>query len=162
MISLVSSVFGPSGLLAGATLGLVDGLSGSAGGLDVAGGETGGILGLLGQAASSGGGGGQGGMFALGNIAPILLMFVIFYLLLIRPQQKRQRELQDWLKSISKGDEVVTTGGLWGKVASVSEKSPYVTLELQEKVRVRVLRSHITGKAPANDATGVAAVEANK
>lgn len=161
MISLVSGVFGSNGLLAGATLSLVDGLFGSAGGADAG---AGGLVALLAQSAPSGGGGGggQGGMFALGNILPILLMFVIFYLLLIRPQQKRQRELQDWLKSISKGDEVVTTGGLWGKVAAVSEKSPYVTLELQEKVRVRVLRSHIAGKAPANDASGVAAAEATK
>lgn len=158
MISLVSSVFGSNGLLAGATLGLVDGLFGSAGGADAGAG----LSALLAQSAPAGGGGGQGGMFALGNILPILLMFVIFYLLLIRPQQKRQRELQDWLKSIGKGDEVVTTGGLWGKVASVSDKSPYVTLELQEKVRVRVLRSHIAGKAPANDASGVAAAEASK
>ena len=101
-------------------------------------------------------------MFALGNILPILLMFAIFYMILIRPQQKRQRELQDWLKSIGKGDEVVTTGGLWGKVSSVSDKSPYVTLELQEKVRVRVLRSHIAGKAPANDSAGAAAPDATK
>lgn len=157
MISLVSSVFGSNGSLAGAALGLGSGFSGGlSGGTDAA---SGGLLTLLSDGAAAGG---QGGMFALGNIAPILLMFVIFYMLLIRPQQKRQRELQEWLKSISKGDEVVTTGGLWGKVSAVSDKSPYVTLELQEKVRVRVLRSHITGKAPANDASGVAAAEANK
>jgi preprotein translocase subunit YajC len=130
------------GMMGGAT----NGMSGS------------GALALLAQAAPSG----PGGMFALGNILPILLMFGIFYIILIRPQQKRQRELQDWLKSIGKGDEVVTTGGLWGKVSSVSEKSPYVTLELQEKVRVRVLRSHIAGKAPANDSTGAAAPDATK
>ena len=150
MISLVSGVFGGNGIFAGATLGSVDGL----GAIPMSGSGT---LGLLGQAA-----GGTGGMFALGNILPILLMFVIFYVVLIRPQQKRQRELQDWLKQIGKGDEVVTTGGLWGKVSSVSENSPYVTLELQEKVRVRVLRAHIAGKAPANDAAGVAATNANK
>ncbi len=147
MISLVSGVFGSNGLLAGATSGLVNGLSGEPG-----------PLALLAQSAPSG----SGGMFALGNILPILLMFGIFYMLLIRPQQKRQRELQDWLKSIGKGDEVVTTGGLWGKVSAVSEKSPYVTLELQEKVRVRVLRSHIAGKAPANETTGAAAADASK
>ena len=76
----------------------------------------------------------------------LVVMFGIFYFLLIRPQQKRQREHQDWLKTLKKDDEVVTSGGLWGKVKGVSE--PYVTLELQEKVRVRVLRSHINGKAP--------------
>ncbi|HPH27404.1 MAG TPA: preprotein translocase subunit YajC [Pseudomonadota bacterium] len=105
---------------------------------------------------------GSGGAFALGNMLPILLMFVIFYFLLIRPQQKRQRELQDWLKSIKKNDEVVTTGGIWGKVAGIAENSPYVTLELQEKVRIRVLRSHIAGKAPSNDAQGLNAPEAKQ
>ena len=144
MISLVSGVFSGSG--SGSTLGSVDGL-----GVTHAMGGT-----LLADAAA----GGAGGMFALGNILPILLMFVIFYVVLIRPQQKRQRELQDWLKQLGKGEEVVTTGGLWGKILSVSEKSPYVTLELQEKVRVRVLRSHIASKAPANDATGIAAAGA--
>lgn len=95
---------------------------------------------------ADGAAGGAGSLLA--GPLPIIVMFAIFYFLLIRPQQKRQRELQDWLKSIKKGDEVVTTGGLWGKVAGLSDNSPYVTLELQEKVRVRVLRSHISGKAP--------------
>ena len=62
----------------------------------------------------------------------------------------------DWLKQLKKDDEVVTTGGLWGKVKGVSDNSPYVTLELQEKVRVRVLRSHIASKAPANEGSGPA------
>lgn len=106
-----------------------------------------GAPGLLAQA--SGGGAAPSGVFALGQFAPIFIIIAVFYFLLIRPQQKRQRELQDWLKSIKKGDEVVTTGGIWGKVAGISDNSPYLTLELQEKVRVRVLRSHIAGKVPA-------------
>lgn len=114
--------------------------------------------GLLAQA--SGGGAAPSGVFALGQFAPIFIIIAVFYFLLIRPQQKRQRELQDWLKSLKKGDEVVTTGGIWGKVAGISDNSPYLTLELQEKVRVRVLRSHISGKAPANDASGMNAPEA--
>jgi preprotein translocase subunit YajC len=81
----------------------------------------------------------------------LVVMFGIFYFLMIRPQQKKQRELQDWLKTLKKDDEVITSGGLWGKIKGVSESSPYITLELQEKVRVRILRSHITAKAPAAD-----------
>ncbi len=92
----------------------------------------------------------------MGTLPMLLVMFGIFYFLLIRPQQKRQREHNDWLKSIKKDDEVVTTGGLWGKVKGVADNSPYVTLELQEKVRVRVLRSHIAGKAPAAEGNGPA------
>ena len=114
---------------------------------------------LLAQSAPSGG----NNMFGLSGMLPILLMIVIFYMIIFRPQQKRQRELQEWLKSLKKGDEVVTTGGLYGKISGEpSPSSPYVTLELQEKVRIRVLRSHIAGKAPSNDAAGVAAATTNR
>ena len=102
------------------------------------------------------GGAPPSGLFAGGNMVMLLVMFGIFYFLLIRPQQKRQREHSDWLKQIKKDDEVVTTGGLWDKVKGVSDNSPYVTLELQEKVRVRVLRSHIASKAPANEGSAPA------
>jgi preprotein translocase subunit YajC len=78
---------------------------------------------------------------------PMVMIFVVFYLMLIRPQQKKQRELQDWLKQLKKGDEVVTTGGLIGKISGLTDNT--VTLELQEKVRVKILRSHISGKPPA-------------
>jgi preprotein translocase subunit YajC len=80
-------------------------------------------------------------------MVPMLMIFVVFYFMLIRPQQKKQREQQDWLKSLKKGDEVVTTGGLIGKISGLTDNT--VTLELQEKVRVKVLRSHIAGKPPA-------------
>jgi preprotein translocase subunit YajC len=87
-------------------------------------------------------GGGQSNM-----LIPMVMIFVVFYFMLIRPQQKKQRELQDWLKSLKKGDEVVTTGGLIGKISGLTDNT--VTLELQEKVRVKVLRSHVAGKPPA-------------
>jgi len=101
-----------------------------------------------GPAPTAGGGpaGIPGCAGGLGNLAPMLLIFVVFYFMLIRPQQKKQRELQDWLKSIKKGDEVVTTGGIIGKISGLTDD--IVTLEVQEKVRMRVVRSHIAGRAP--------------
>jgi preprotein translocase subunit YajC len=78
---------------------------------------------------------------------PMIMIFVVFYFMLIRPQQKKQRELTDWLKSLKKGDEVVTTGGVIGKISGLTDN--IVTLEVQEKVRMKFLRSHISGKAPA-------------
>jgi preprotein translocase subunit YajC len=84
---------------------------------------------------------GQGSMFV-----PLLFIVVIFYFMLIRPQQKKQREQQEWLKSLKKGDEVVTSGGLVGRITGLTDQT--VTLEVQEKVRLRVLRSHIAGKPP--------------
>ena len=96
--------------------------------------------------------GGQGGMFV-----PMIMIFVIFYFMLIRPQQKKQKELQDWLKTIKRGDEVVTTGGMIGKISHLADD--VVTLELQEKAKVRVLRSHIAGKAPGQPGPGPTAPE---
>jgi preprotein translocase subunit YajC len=81
---------------------------------------------------------------------PMALIFVVFYFMMIRPEQKKRKEQLEWLKNLKKGDEVVTSGGLVGKITGLTES--IVTLELQEKVRVRVLRSHITGKPPAPNA----------
>jgi preprotein translocase subunit YajC len=86
--------------------------------------------------------GAQGGM-----LIPMLMIFVVFYFMLIRPQQKKQKEQQEWLKSLKKGDEVVTSGGIIGKISGLTDNT--VTLEVQEKVRMKFLRSHISGKAPA-------------
>jgi preprotein translocase subunit YajC len=77
---------------------------------------------------------------------PMIMIFVVFYFMLIRPQQKKQRETQDWLKSLKKGDEVVTSGGVIGRISGLTDST--VTLEVQEKVRLKVLRSHIAGKPP--------------
>src|SRR5262245_58413264 len=84
-------------------------------------------------------------MQALQPILPILLMFGIFYFILIRPQVKRQREHQSVLSKLGKGDEVITRGGLIGKITGVSDDG-VVVLELQEKVRVRVPRTYVEGR----------------
>jgi preprotein translocase subunit YajC len=81
---------------------------------------------------------------AASPLVMMLLMFGVFYFILIRPQVKKQKEHQAMLQAIKKGDNVVTRGGLIGKVSGVAEG--VLTLELQEKVRVRVLRSHVDGK----------------
>jgi len=78
------------------------------------------------------------------RMIPFLLMFVVFYFLLIRPQQKKAREHQNMLSNLKRGDSVVTTGGLIGKISGLTDKT--VTLEVAEKIRLRVLRSHIAGK----------------
>jgi len=74
----------------------------------------------------------------------MLMMFGVFYFILIRPQAKRQKEHQDMLKALGKGDQIVTRGGLVGKISGVKDNE--LIVELQEKVRVRVLRSHVEGK----------------
>ena len=84
----------------------------------------------------------------MGGMQPIvmmLVMFAIFYFILIRPQVKRQKEHQAMLGKLGKGDEVITRGGIIGKITGVSDDGVLV-LELQEKVRVRVPRAYIEGR----------------
>ena len=74
----------------------------------------------------------------------MLLMFAVFYFILIRPQVKKQRQHQDMLSKLEKGDMIITNGGLIGKISGITDT--VLTIELQEKVRVRVLRSSVQGK----------------
>ena len=84
-------------------------------------------------------------MGAMQPIVMMLVMFGIFYFILIRPQVKKQKEHQAMLGKLGKGDEVITRGGLIGKITGVSEDGILV-IELQEKVRVRVPRAYVEGK----------------
>jgi preprotein translocase subunit YajC len=98
----------------------------------------------------SGGGGAAGGAGGLMQLAPLLLMFVIFYFLLIRPQQKQAKKLQEFLKALKVGDKVVTTGGLYGQITGLTDQA--VTLEIADKVRVKIARNAVA--ASAQDAPG--------
>ena len=81
----------------------------------------------------------------LSTLFPFVLIFLIFYFLLIRPQQKKQRTQQAMIKSIEKGDLVVTAGGLQGKVTGVTDEvlSVEVAAVKGERVRVKVTRARI-------------------
>jgi len=85
---------------------------------------------------------GQGGQQGFGMFIPLILLFGIFYFLLIRPQQKRQREHKELLGNLRKGDQVITAGGLYGRITGITDT--VVTLEITEKVRVKVARSQIS------------------
>jgi preprotein translocase subunit YajC len=79
---------------------------------------------------------GQGSPNMLTSLLPLLLVFVVFYFFMIRPQMKRQKELSNFRSSIGKGDKVITTGGIYGKVVDVTDN--VVTIEIANEVRVRV------------------------
>ena len=79
---------------------------------------------------------GQGSPNMLTSLLPLLLVFVVFYFFMIRPQMKRQKELTAFRSAIAKGDKVITTGGLYGKVIDVAEN--IVTIEIANDVKVRV------------------------
>ena len=90
----------------------------------------------MGQGAA---GGSAGGGFA--SFVPLILMFVIFYFLLIRPQQKKSKAHKEMITNLKKGDRVMTSGGIYGRITGVSETT--LTVEIAEKVRVKVGRNNV-------------------
>ena len=86
--------------------------------------------------------GGSGPMGSLVSFAPLILVFAIFYMLLIRPQQKKAKEHQRMLGQLKKNDEVMTSGGIYGKVVALADA--VVTLEITPNVRIRVHRPQIS------------------
>ncbi|MBW1981949.1 MAG: preprotein translocase subunit YajC [Deltaproteobacteria bacterium] len=97
------------------------------------------LMGVAYAMGTGGAGGAQGGGFAA--LVPLLLMFGIFYFLLIRPQQKKQKQHRALLANLKKGDMVITSGGLHGRITGLTDT--VVTLEIAEKVRVKVGRGYI-------------------
>ena len=83
-----------------------------------------------------------GAQSAMMNIIPLIFMFAIFYFLLIRPQQKKAKEHKALLESIKKGDQVVTAGGMHGKVTAIDDT--VVTLEIATGVNVKFNKGHIS------------------
>ena len=109
------------------------------------------ILMTMVQAAPAGGLGGTAGMLV--GIMPWVLIFVIFYIIMIRPQQRRVKQHQSALAAVQNGDEVITGGGLRGRVTKVSDDE--VEVEIAPGVKVRAVKSTIsqvlTATTPAND-----------
>ena len=87
--------------------------------------------------------GGGGGGSQIWSFLPIILIFVVFYFLLIRPQQKRAREHRTLLSSVKVGDQILTNGGIYGKITGI--KDDMLTVEISDKVRVKVSRGHVAG-----------------
>jgi len=83
------------------------------------------------------------GMSGFAQLIPLILIFAVFYFLLIRPQQKKAREHQDFLKNLKKGDVVVTGGGIHGTITGLTDT--VATVEIADNVRVKVSRQHIIG-----------------
>ena len=90
------------------------------------------------QDASSSGG--------LMSFLPLIVIFIIFYFLLIRPQMKRAKEHKQLVSQLGKGDEVVTNGGLLGRITNVGES--FVTVEVAENVQIKVQRHAIASIMP--------------
>ena len=85
-----------------------------------------------------------GGDNMLVQLLPFVLIFVIMYFLILRPQQKRAKEHQELVKNLRRGDTVITSGGLMGKVTKVVDDEQ-VEIEIADGVRVRHVRSMVSG-----------------
>ncbi len=90
----------------------------------------------MGQGGASGQGAGGFSAFI-----PLILMFVIFYFLLIRPQQKKTKAHREMINNLKKGDRVITGGGIHGRITGLSDTT--LTVEIADKVRVKVARGNI-------------------
>jgi preprotein translocase subunit YajC len=108
---------------------------------------------VLAQAAAPGGGAGQ-------NIIFFIALFAIMYFVLIRPQQKQAKEQQSLISALKKGDDVITSAGILGKVFAVDEKM--VTLEIATGVKVRMLKTSVQGKVTVEPPKTESSSEAKK
>ena len=94
-----------------------------------------------------GGGSGGSGAGGFAGLIPLVLMFVIFYFLLIRPQQKKAKTHRELLSNLKRGDSVITSGGIYGRIAEINDN--IIVLEVADKVRIKVARTFVSGLAGA-------------
>lgn len=85
------------------------------------------------------------------SFMPLIIIFVIFYFLLIRPQQKKQQQHQSMLGALKRGDKVITTGGIYGTIDGLDEKT--LQLKISNQVKITVSRSAIAGVQPSETTT---------
>lgn len=98
------------------------------------------------QATNGGTSGAGAWMSSVGSFVPLIMIFAIFYMLMIRPQQKRMKQHQQMLGAVKPRDIAVTTGGLIGKVTKVDENE--IELEIAQGVKVRVVKSMLSDVRP--------------
>lgn len=110
------------------------------------------LLNIVLAAAPSGSGGQPAN--PLMNLLPFAFIIVIMYLLMIRPQQKKQKEHRDLLANLQKGDKVVTAGGILGTIAGIKEKEKTLLIKVSDTTKIEVLRSSIAQVLKSKYETG--------
>ncbi len=105
---------------------------------------------LLDASAPAAGGQGGGGLLGggTGSIIMIVLMFAVMYFLMIRPQQKKQKEIQKMRESLQVGDRVITSGGIYGKIKDINDTN--FNIEIAENVRIKVDKASVFAAADDN------------
>ena len=89
----------------------------------------------------------------LWSMMPIILMFIVLYFMMIRPQMKRAKEMKAMIDSLQKGDEVVAAGGVVGKISKISDS--YITLQIADSVEIRVQRPAVQLVLPKGTIKGI-------
>ena len=107
---------------------------------------------LISDAMAQGAGGAAPAGGSFGFIGMMILMFGLMYFMLIRPQQKKQKEHQAMLTKLAAGDEVVTAGGILGRIIEVGDN--FITLEIADNVRIKVQRYQVTSLVPKGTLKG--------
>ncbi len=102
-----------------------------------------GVYAMAGQPQNAGNGQPGGAGSAFSSFLPLILIFVIFYFLLIRPQSKRAKEHKNMLENVKKGDKIVTSGGIFGVIEAIDGNT--LTIKIAENVRIKTGRSAIAG-----------------
>ncbi len=85
--------------------------------------------------------GGSGASNPLVTFLPLILVFVVFYFFMIRPQMRKQKEMNNYRNSLKKGDKVITTGGIYGRIQEVNEQT--ILLEVDNNVQIKVDKSAV-------------------
>ena len=102
--------------------------------------------------------GGAPGAFDFVSLMPLILIFVVFYFLLIRPQQKKMKQHREMIASLKRGDKILTSGGIIGTIVKVEEEEGVLLVEIAKDVRVRIARATVSDllskPAPAAAAAG--------
>ncbi len=106
-------------------------------------------------AMGQGGAAGQGGGFSA--FIPLILMFVIFYFLLIRPQQKKQKDHRLMISNVKNGDRIITSGGIHGRITSVGDNT--LTIEIADRVRVKLNRTNVSALVQSSSQPQPAKIE---
>ena len=88
-------------------------------------------------------GGDAGGGSMLTGLMPLFVIIMLFWFIILRPQQKKAKEHETFLKALKKGDNVVTSGGIHGKIAGIADN--VLTIEIAPKVKIKINRAQITG-----------------